>query len=249
MARQRGFKGITVTCHAPLPDSFSPNVRMSRDDWPEYVRWVREAAEVFAGEVDVRLGLESDYLPELVPWLKELHRREPLHYVLGSVHPQLAEFKARYFTGDVRAFFLQYFTSLAEAAETGLFDCISHPDLVKNQYPEDYDLEDLLPHIRDCLDRIAETGVAMELNTSGLHKQLPEMNPGPELLREMRRRDIPVVVGADAHVPERVGADYPLAYDCLEKAGYRHVRIFENREPCELPIREARESIFPETVT
>lgn len=246
-AAERGFKGITVTCHAPLPDGYSPSVRMRREEWSDYVQWVRETAQALEGEVDVRLGLESDFIPGLEPWLKELHAREPLHYVLGSVHPQTPEYQERYLDGDWPAFHRHYFTSLAEAAETGLFDALSHPDLVKNYGSEAYDLEALLPHIRDCLDRIADTGVAMELNTSGLNKRVPEMNPGPDILAEMRRRDIPAVVGADAHHPDRVGADFDLAYAALEAAGYEEVWLFEAREPYAVSIAEARQSLLPPT--
>ena len=41
----------------------------------------------------------------------------------------------------------------------------------------------------------------MELNTSGMYKVVAEMNPFRDMLREMRRRSIPVVIGSDAHEP------------------------------------------------
>lgn len=242
-AVRKGLKGITVTCHAPLPDGYSPGVRMYREQWAEYVDLVEETRETFDGKLDVLLGVESDFMPGLEPWLEELHARNDLHYVIGSVHPQTGEYQDRYFHGDWKAFQRQYFTSLAEAAETGLFDSISHPDLVKNLAPEEYEYEDLLDIIRASLDRIAETGVAMELNTSGLLKTVPEMNPSLPMLVEMRERDIPVVVGADAHLPSRVAADYPQAYLMLEEAGYTRVRMFKNRKPMDLSLSGARESL------
>jgi histidinol-phosphatase (PHP family) len=244
VALARGLRGMTVTCHCPLPEGISPGVRMRNDDWPRYVEMVAECREEFKGRLDVRLGLESDYLPGLEEWLEELHQREPLHHVLGSVHPQLGEYKALYLDEeDWPAFQRQYFVSLAEAAETGLFDTLSHPDLVKNQAPDDYDLEALLPHICDCLDRIAATGTAMELNTSGKNKALPEMNPSLPILKETRKRDIPMVIGADAHEPGRVAADYPEALRLLQEAGYDRVRYFLERKPVDVPITEALQSL------
>ncbi len=242
-ALAKGLKGITVTCHAPLPEGYSPGVRMRRDQWDEYVDLVADTRETYQGKLDVLLGVESDFVPGLESWLEALHSRNPLHYVLGSVHPQTAEYQDRYFHGDWTAFQHQYFTSLAEAAETGLYDCISHPDLVKNMAPASYNLEGLMDVIRRSLDRIAETGAAMELNTSGLRKTIPEMNPSLPILREMRSRGIEVVVGADAHVPERVGAHFPEAYDLLEQAGYSQVVYFKHRNRVELPIPDARRSL------
>lgn len=241
-AARRGMRGIIVTCHCPLPDGISASVRMAPEEWHDYLDLVRTARSS-TDEVDIRLGLESDFLPGLEPYLEELHNRTPLDYVLGSVHPHIEEYKQRYLRWDWPAFHRQYFSSLVEAASTGLFDCLSHPDLVKNLGSESWDLNALMPHILKCLDDIAATGIAMELNTSGIYKTIPEMNPSAPILAAMRERGIPVVVGADAHLPDRVGDLYELAYDLLESAGYDQVRHFLNRQPIDTPIRMARASL------
>ena len=243
VAEQRGLKGIVVTCHNPTNDGWSPTVRMSVDEFGEYVDLVDQAAQVWRGRVDVRLGLESDYVPGMEPWLEELHAMAPLNHVLGSVHPHLPQYKERFHLGDIEQFHRTYFEHLALAAESGLFDTLGHPDLVKNIEPEAYDLPRLMGTICDTLDRIAAAGTAMELNTSGLNKVVPEMNPAPEILREMRQRNIPVVIGADAHKPERVAADFVQALDTLGAAGYSTVSNFLNRERIELPIDAVRASL------
>ncbi len=240
-AERRGLKGIIVTCHSPLPEGMSSGVRMAPEQWGAYVDLVAQAREEWAGRVDVRLGVESDWLPGLDGWLEKLHSSVELHHVLGSVHPQLAEYQALYLReGDWVSFHEQYFTNLAEAAESGWFDTLSHPDLVKNYGTKHWDLGARLPHILRCLDRIASTGVAMELNTSGLLKTVPEMNPSPTLLGAMRERGIAVVLGADAHTPLRVADRYLEAMDLLEAAGYASVRIFLERKAVDIPLAEAR---------
>lgn len=178
----------------------------------------------------MRLGLESDYYPGVEPWLEKLHRRAPLHHVLGSVHWHIREYRQQYFTGDTFAFQQLYYAHLAESAESGLFDTLAHPDLVKNHSPEEWDFERLRPFVERALDRIAATGVAMELNTSGLLKDMPEMNPGIPQLRMMRERGIPVVLGSDAHKPERVGEHFEDALRILKEAGYSDVSYFLDRQ-------------------
>ena len=84
-AMARGLLGIIFTCHCPLPDGFSANVRMRPEEYETYAEMVAAAREEYAGRVDVRLGLESDYYPGVEPWLEKLHARYPLHHVLGSV--------------------------------------------------------------------------------------------------------------------------------------------------------------------
>ena len=132
-----------------------------------------------------------------------------------------------------------YFEHLALSAESGLFDTLAHPDLIKNESPADWDFVRIRPHLERALDRIAATGVAMELNTSGVQKALPEMNPSPAQLSMMWERGIPVVIGADAHVPERVGDGYAKALRLLQQAGYSEVSYFLDRKRQTVPIQKA----------
>lgn len=238
-AQAAGLEGILITCHGPLPRGISSGVRMRDDQFSEYVRLVAEAREFWAGRVDVRLGLESDFLPGLEEWVRALHERAEFHYILGSVHPQLSEYQEAYWRGDWRSFAVGYFRHLAEAAETGFYDCLAHPDLVKNLVTEQWEPEVIWPDILEALDRIAESGTAMELNTSGLNKRLPEMNPSLPILQAMKERDIAVVIGADAHAPNRVGDQFAAARELLRAAGYTHSAVFLERRPMRVPLNSS----------
>jgi len=244
-AELRGLKGLIFTCHCPLPDRISHAVRMAPEDFGRYVDLVAAAREQFAGRVDVRLGLESDYYPGVEPWLEKLHARAPLHHVLGSVHPQVSDYRAWFFRGDWFDYQQTYFDHLARAAETGLYDTLAHPDLIKNESPADWDYARIRPFIERALDRIAATGVAMELNTSGVNKAIREINPSPAILALMHARCIPVVIGADAHRPGRVGDGYPAALRTLQHAGYTEVSYFLERRRHTLPIVAALASLAP----
>ena len=238
-AERVGLRGITVTCHSPMPFGWNPKVRMTINQFPQYVDMVAEARDQFAGRVDVRLGMESDYLPGMESWLDDLHRRADFSYILGSVHPQTDEYRSIYLEGSSRLEYEKsYFENLANAAESGLFDCLSHPDIVKIVHPKQYKVADHLDTIRRALDRIARAGTAMELNTSGLNKPYPEMNPGAEILREMALRRIPVVLGSDSHDAHRVGANFDQALTMLQNAGYDSVSYFLERQTYELQISD-----------
>lgn len=235
-AERKGLIGIIVTCHNPIPGGYSRGVRMAEQEFETYVEMVEAARSDWAGRIDVRLGLECDFAPGLEKGVAAILDKAEFHHVLGSVHYQIGEYREKYFSGSWFDYQQVYFNHLAQAAETGLFDTLSHPDLIKNGDPEAWDFQRIQPWIERALDRIAATGVAMELNTSGLLKSLPEMNPGPEYLTLMRERSIPVVVGADAHCPERTGAHFVPALENLLDAGYEEVSIFLDRERQELPI-------------
>jgi histidinol-phosphatase (PHP family) len=243
-AAKVGLAGVIVTCHCPLPDGISLACRMTPEQLPEYIDLVARATEALKNTADVRLGMESDYFPGLENWLEKLHAKADFHYILGSVHYHLKEYLDRFYSGDIVDFQRTYYRHLAEAAETGLYDSLAHPDLVKNQDPKEWDFQRIQSDIARSLDRIAATGVAMELNTSGMNKALREMNPGPVQLRMMAERGIPVVIGADAHEPGRVGDAFLTALDMLEGAGYREVSIFLDRKRIPVSLAAARSSLL-----
>lgn len=242
-AVKAGLKGIIFTCHCPMPDGFWPTVRMSESELDVYVALVQRAAAAYKGKLDVCLGLESEYFPGYEKWLEALHQRANFDYILGAVHWQAKEYLNKFETGTIENFRRSYFENLALSAETGLYDCLAHPDLVKNYHPDSWCFAIIKNTVTTVLDRIAKTGVAMELNTSGLNKSYSEMNPGNEMLRMMAERKIPIVIGSDAHKPGRVGEHFVTALNNLSEAGFEHISYFKKRQRIDLKISDVISSI------
>lgn len=231
-----GLKGIIFTCHCPMPDGFWPTVRMAESEFDLYVDLVNRARDKYKGKFDVWLGLESEYFPGYERYVEELHQKADFHFILGSVHWQAKEYLTKFESGTIENFRRTYFDQLAASAESGLYDCLAHPDLVKNYNPDSWCFAIVKNHVARCLDRIAATGVAMELNTSGINKSYAEMNPGNEMLEMMAQRGIPVVIGSDAHRAVRVGDGFLKALENLKVSGYEEVNYFEWRKRKSLKI-------------
>ena len=242
-ALKAGLKGIIFTCHCPMPDGFWPTVRMSESEFDTYVALVQRAADAFKGKLDIRLGIESEYFPGYEDYISKLHQRAEFHYVLGAVHWQAKEYLNKFETGTIENFRRTYFDHLAKSAESGLYDCLAHPDLVKNYHPDSWCFAIVKNSVATALDRIAATGVAMELNTSGLNKSYSEMNPGNEMLRMMAERKIPVVLGSDSHRAVRVGEHFVTALNNLAEAGFEKVSYFLNRQRIDLKISDVLASL------
>jgi histidinol-phosphatase (PHP family) len=183
----------------------------------------------------VKLGLEVDYVPGREAETRALLAPYPWDYLLGSIHfigddavdsePRLAE------SVGVEEAWRRYFELLARAAESGLFDSLAHPDLVK-VFGDHLAGFDYAP----VADAIARSGVAIEVSTSGLRKPVGELYPDPRFLVECRNRDVPVTLASDAHVPALVGRDFDRARQLLRSAGYETITIFERREPRQVPF-------------
>jgi histidinol-phosphatase (PHP family) len=184
----------------------------------------------------VKLGLEVDYVPGREDETRALLAPYPWDYLLGSVHwidglgidgePRLVD------EIGVEETWRRYFDMLGRAARSGLFDSLSHPDLVKifGDRPERYDYTEIV-------DAIADAGVAVEVSTAGLRKPVGELYPHPEFLSACRERGVPVTTGSDAHVPSLVGRDFDRARELLGEAGYETVTVFERRQGRQEPLR------------
>lgn len=238
-----GLRGIIFTCHCPMPDGYWPSVRMADSEFDLYVQIVQRAAQAYSGKLDVCLGLESEFFPGCEPWIEKLHKRADFDYILGGVHWQAKEYLAKYEVGTIENFRRTYFEHLAQSAESGLYDCLAHPDLVKNYHPDSWCFAIIKNTVEGVLDRIAKTGVAMEMNTSGLNKSYSEMNPGNEMLRMMAERGIPIVIGSDAHRANRVGEHFITALNNLADSGFEEVSYFQKRQRVSLKISEVIASI------
>jgi len=200
-------------------------------DLDDYVHAVTDAR---ARGLPVKLGLEVDYVPGREDELLGLLAPYPWDYLLGSVHylgdlavdgePRLLD------AVGVEEAWRRYFERLEAAARSGLFDSLSHPDLVKI-CGERAAFDD-----GPVADAIAESGVAVEVSTAGLRKPVGELYPHPDFLAACRERNVPVTLASDAHEPDLVGRDFDRALELLRSAGYETITIFEQREARQEPL-------------
>lgn len=134
-ALERRLAGITITCHGPTPREWGYCMRQS--EWPEYLQKCEAARSAFAGRLDVRVGLECDYMPGMEGYWGEFlgKQTQKLSTVLGSIHPHVDDYRKAFWKNDAFEYQKLYFEHLAQAAETKLFDTLSHPDQPERVIP------------------------------------------------------------------------------------------------------------------
>jgi histidinol-phosphatase (PHP family) len=205
----------------------------ARDDIDTYCEFVRE-------QTDLRLGIEADFVPGAEDRMANLLEARDFDYVVGSVHfladhaLDMDDYSVWSSGRSAEDIWRAYFLALGEAARSGLFDILAHPDLVKvwgSAHPERPLPEgDLRRYYELAIDGIVESGVAIEVSTAGLRKHAQEIYPAPALLQMCVEAGAPVALSSDAHRPEDVGADYDRALELLESVGVSELCVFERRE-------------------
>lgn len=204
----------------------------AHDDLDDYCRFVRE-------ETDLRLGIEADFIRGAEDRTANLLEAHDFDYVVGSVHflrdhSLDTEDHSVWSSGrSPEEIWGEYFRTLGEAARSGLFDILAHPDLVKvwgPTHPERPLPEgDLRSYYELAMDGIVESGIAVEVSTAGLRKRAQEIYPAPAFLAMCVEAGAPVALSSDAHRPEDVGADYDRALELLDSVGIKELCTFERR--------------------
>ena len=199
------------------------------DDLDEYCSFVRE-------ETDLRLGIEADFVPGREDQMATLLEGRDWDFVVGSVHflrdhSLDTEDYSVWDTGESpERVWRRYFETLAEAARTGLYDIIGHPDLVKvwgdNAPRPDRDLRYFY---EPAVEAFAEAGVAVELSTAGLRKPVGEQYPARPYLEMILEAGCPIALSSDAHLPEQLGFRYEQALELLDELGVKELAVFERR--------------------
>jgi histidinol-phosphatase (PHP family) len=204
-------------------------VPYATDDLDEYCGFVRD-------ETDLRLGIEADFVPGGEDRMAGLLEARDFDYVIGSVHflregaVDMDDYSVWDSARSADEVWRRYFQTIGEAARSGLFDVIAHPDLVKYwgdgaRRPEG----DLRRYYELAMDGIVESGIAVELSTAGLRKPAGELYPAPAFLEMAVEAGAPVALSSDAHRPEDVGADYERALELLERLGVAELCLFDRR--------------------
>ena len=203
----------------------------ARDDLDAYCSFVRE-------QTDLKLGIEADFVPGRDDRMAELLAARDFDYVVGSIHFLGERGALDYDKYDIWAgmdsadkVWRTYFEWLGEAAATGMFDILAHPDLVKHwgrrrPLPE----KDLRYYYDIAMEPIAESGVAIEVSTAGLRKPVGEIYPSRAFLEMVLDAGNPIALSSDAHTPEQLGDRYDEALALLDDLGIKELAVFDRRE-------------------
>ena len=238
VATERGIAELGVSEHI---HRFQQSLEIWQHPW--WRKWATDDIEVYCGfvreETDLRLGIEADYVSGREDRIARFLEAREWDYVIGSVH--FVRDAAVDLEGDqwdhvwgrgerADTIWERYFLMLAEAARSGLYDIMAHPDLVKvwgsaRPGPE----RDPRHYYEPAVEAMLDGNVAMELSTAGLRKPVGEMYPSRPYLEMAVDAGVPIALSSDAHITDHLAFGYDQAVQLLQDVGVKELAVFEKR--------------------
>ena len=128
-----GYRILGFSDHTPWKyrTDYVADMRMLPEELPGYVESLKTLREKYHDQIDIRIGLECEYFPQYIHWLKEQIKKYQLDYIIFGNHHYHTDEKFPYFGHhtDSRDMLELYEESAIEGMESGLFSCLAHPDL------------------------------------------------------------------------------------------------------------------------
>ena len=226
VAKSRGLRQLGITEH----DRYLDEIDLAA---------FKEAREL-SQDVELRLGIEIDFVPGAEERMDRDSSALPYDYVIGSVHrvggeevdhPQHQEIYEKLETYEL---YESYFENVRKAALSGRFEVLGHPDLIKifRHFPN----RDITPMLEETADVVAESGVVVDVNAAGLRKPVGEVYPSRRFLKMFHKRGVPIILSSDAHAPDQVASGYEESMKLVHDVGYKEVVTFKDRERATLPF-------------
>jgi len=241
-AVNKGLKALGFSAHAPLNDA--AGWCLIEEETDSYINQVKSLKEKFKKEIDIYLGMEVDYVPDLTDDFLAIKNKYKLEYIIGSVHlvkspgteklwfidgPEEGYIKGvnKIFGGDYKKAVEAFYIQSVEMVASQKPDIIGHLDKVKMHNKNRFFSEDDKWYndlIDQLLEAISISNTIVEVNTRGKYRgRIDEFFPSEKILHKCYKKEIPVMVNTDAHKPEQVDMLYDEAVLLLKDIGFKKI--------------------------
>ncbi len=197
-----GLKLLGFSDHTPynFPDGFVSKIRMSMEQLEEYAQTIRQLQRQYADKIQIRLGLEAEYFPDLFRDLQTHMADCGIEYILMGQHHLDNGVNTTWVAlpTEDETFLEKYCNQVMDGFQTGAFTYLAHPDLFNYQGPDAI----YARHMRRLCREAKACGIPLEINLLGLG--LEKHYPNERFWAVVGEEGCDVVLGCDAHDPLRL---------------------------------------------
>jgi histidinol-phosphatase (PHP family) len=231
-AIRSGLEEIVFTDHMPLPDNFDLRHRMTIKEMEIYLELI-EKARLKYRNIRIKTGIEADYYKGFEEYIFKFLNEFDFDVVIMSIHflkhwPEENWVYNYNFPGKTQIeIYKEYTKALTEGINTGLFDILGHADVIKS--PGDSLVEIIPEEVERIVNATKSNHMAIEINTSGLHKNIQSTYPGFDWFPLIKKINLPITIGSDAHKPAHVAYKFDEVYKQIYKYGIKKIVSFDKR--------------------
>ena len=204
-AIRKGLKVLGFSDHSPylFPKEWEyySSYRMFPEDTEFYVRTIGDLKREYARDIDIKIGFEAEYYPDLFADFLDFIRPFQVDYLIMGQHFIGNEFKGKYNGWDTEEedHLVEYVSQVLAGLDTGRFSYLAHPDLINFQGDE----EILRREFSRLAQGLAAREIPAEINLLGIRTR--RHYPNRIFWEEAAKVEgIKAVLGCDAHEPESV---------------------------------------------
>lgn len=212
-AIQNGFKCLGFSDHVMIPNCNS-HIRGDFSTLEGYVESVQSLKKRFENEIQIYLGFECEYTPNLRRYLQDLKSRKEVDYLILGQH--FLSYNGQQFEtycGNMQfplsiKQLMEYKNLTVEALRSGLFTYYAHPDIFLSGIKKftktiDEIIEELCLVAKEC-------DIPMEINLAPIRTHqmiqrdevLEYRYPSLHFLRIAKKIGVKFFIGVDAHHPQ-----------------------------------------------
>ncbi|MFX1323881.1 MAG: histidinol-phosphatase [Promethearchaeota archaeon] len=251
----KNLQEIGITDHFPLGayindpqfDEIIKRASMAVNEFPTYIEEIKNLKGKYKNEIDVRISTEINFATPGNALTLQKKVLEPFmddfDYLLGAIHDikwhespiiimDPREGSDALNTYGFEKINLEYINKMNTLVDTGFFDIIAHFDNQRVLFrPNEPNYSKVLwEKLLNLLDKIKNRGMAIEINTSGDLKKIGSQFPSDQIVKEIIQREIPIMLGSDAHRPTYIGFKFDEFIQKSKKWGLSQLCLYQKRE-------------------
>ena len=234
-AISKNIDEIAVTDHVDYHKQYAP------PHYDDLVNKFNIIKEKYASKINMVLGVEIGLENSIADTINKFTKMYDFDFIIGSSHGVCG--KDLYFdkNKNKKDAYTLYFTEMLKNINSINNFCVyGHIDFISRYGKYDDNTlkySDFSDIIDDILKTLIYKGKGIEINTSGYRYHLNQTYPQYDILKRYKELGGEIITtGSDAHSPDYVADHFDIAYNMLERAGFKYISKFKNLKPTFVPI-------------
>lgn len=225
-ALECGITKMGFSDHFPFrfPDGFEKSWRIQTTEAQDYVSLVRELGEKYKGIIDIKLGFEMEYYPDLFGSMISDARAYGADYLILGQHFINSEWDYpknvhSVLPTDSVDMLVGYVDAVVEAMGVGVFTYVAHPDIIN--FTGDIDIYKC--QMRRICEASCKYDIPLEINFLGIREK--RIYPRDTFFELVGQTGAYVTFGLDAHKAEHAydGQSLAFAKEIVEKYSLNYI--------------------------